>query len=57
MGLRGKLVALFFIGFASTCSLGIAILIRNLGSDFADMERNEALSLNDQLVRNFKAEL
>jgi len=57
MGLRGKLVALFFIGFASTCSLGIAILVRNLGSDFAEMERNEALNLNDQLVRNFKAEL
>ncbi len=57
MGLRGKLVALFFIGFASTCSLGIAILMRNLGSDFADMERNEALRLNDQLARNFNAEL
>ena len=57
MGLRGKLVALFFIGFASTCSLGIAILVRNLGSDFAAMERNEAMRLNDQLVRNFKAEL
>ena len=57
MGLRGKLVALFFVCFAATCSLGIAILIRNLGSDFAEMERNEALRLNDQLVRNFKAEL
>lgn len=57
MGLRGKLVALFFIGFAATCSLGIAILIRNLGSDFAAMERNEALRLDDQLVRNFKSEL
>ena len=57
MGLREKLVALFFIGFASTCSLGIAILVRNLGADFAALERNEALRLNDQLVRNFKAEL
>jgi diguanylate cyclase (GGDEF)-like protein len=57
MGLRWKLVALFFIGFASTCSLGIGILVRNLGSDFAEMERNEALKLDDQLVRNFKAEL
>ena len=57
MGLRAKLVVLFFIGFASTCSLGIAILIRNLGSDFAGMERAEALRLGDQLVRNFKAEL
>ncbi|MFL6700561.1 MAG: diguanylate cyclase [Vitreoscilla sp.] len=57
MGLRAKLVALFFVGFALTCSLGIAILVRNLGSDFAEMERTEAYRLNDQLVRNFKAEL
>ena len=57
MGLRAKLVALFFVGFALTCSLGIAILVRNLGSDFAEMERTEAFRLNDQLVRNFKAEL
>ena len=57
MGLRAKLVALFFIGFALTCSLGIAILVRNLGSDFTEMERKEAFRLNDQLARNFKAEL
>jgi diguanylate cyclase (GGDEF)-like protein len=57
MGLRGKLVALFFIGFASTFSLGIAILIRNLGADFSEMARNEALRLNDQFARNLKAEL
>jgi len=57
MGLRAKLVALFFIGFALTCSLGIAILVRNLGSDFTEMERKEAFRLNDQLTRNFKGEL
>jgi diguanylate cyclase (GGDEF)-like protein len=57
MGLRAKLVALFFIGFALTCSLGVAILVHNLGSDFTEMERKEALRLNDQLARNFKAEL
>jgi diguanylate cyclase (GGDEF)-like protein len=57
MGLRGKLVALFFIGFALTCSVGIGLLIHNLGADFAGMERDEALRLDDQLVRNFKAEL
>src|ERR1700758_1847869 len=57
MGLRAKLVALFFIAFAVTCSLGIALLVHNLGSDFSDMERKEALRLDDQLVRNFKAEL
>jgi diguanylate cyclase (GGDEF)-like protein len=57
MGLRAKLVALFFIGFALTCSLGIAILVRNLGNDFTELEHKEAFRLNDQLVRNFKAEL
>ncbi|MGN6525629.1 MAG: sensor domain-containing diguanylate cyclase [Burkholderiaceae bacterium] len=57
MGLRGKLVALFFVGFALTCSVGIGLLIHNLGSDFAELEHREALRLNDQLVRNFKAEL
>jgi diguanylate cyclase (GGDEF)-like protein len=57
MGLRAKLVALFFVGFALTCSLGIAILVHNLGNDFAEMEHKEAFRLSDQLVRNFKAEL
>ena len=57
MGLRAKLVALFFIAFAVTCSLGIALLVHNLGSDFSDMERKQALRADDQLVRNFKAEL
>jgi len=57
MGLRAKLVALFFIAFALTCSLGIGLLVHNLGSDFSEMERKEALRLDDQLVRNFKAEL
>lgn len=57
MGLRGKLIALFFVVLTLTCGVGIEILIENLGSDFTALERNEAMKLTDQLVRNFKSEL
>lgn len=57
VGLRIKLVGLFLICFALTCSIGISILVNGLASNFAALENIQAQRLNDQLVRNFRSEL
>ncbi|WP_269531563.1 diguanylate cyclase [Chitinimonas sp. BJYL2] len=57
MGLRAKLLLLFFTCFGLMAFAAITLLFRSLHGSFADIERNNALEQMNQLVRNVESEL
>ena len=57
MGLRGKIIGLFFVYFSLMALLAMFILKNNLAQGFAEIEHRQAAEQMEQLTRSLNGEL
>lgn len=57
MGLRTKIISLFFIGFVLMTVIALELLHSNLQQSFVEMERRQAINQMNQLAHNLTNEL
>jgi diguanylate cyclase (GGDEF)-like protein len=57
MGLRGKILSLFFVSFGIFAGVGTYLLFSNLRTGFSELEQAQAIRLSQRLTRNFQTEL